>query len=169
MSVFPNRLREQRWFIQVWSEANLACFMQTIFPPSLELRPVLMDAVPIMHRCLLRLGSYPYQNDPEEFLTHDVLRTAIFLVHHVGEEICAGYLDDHKRAIIYQSMARIDQGNIQKKKQALRTNVAILIILKQWFEGQATHLLHVFLLLDQQTSTKQSLRKSFYTLYDWCW
>lgn len=94
--------------------------MQTIFPPNLELRPVLMGAVPIMHRCLLRLGSYPYQNDPEEFLTHDVLRTAIFLVYHAWEEIRAGYLDDHTRAIIYQSMARIDQEKIQKKKQALR-------------------------------------------------
>lgn len=80
-----------------------------------------MDAVPIMHRCLLCLGSYPYQNDPEEFLTHDVLRTAILLVYHAWEEIRSGYLDDRTRAIIYHSMARINQEEIQKEKQASRS------------------------------------------------
>ena len=93
--------------------------MQSIFPPNPELRLVLMDAIPIMHRCLLRLGSYPYQNDPEEFLTHDVLRTAVILVYHASEEIRSAYLDAGTRAVVlYQSMARLDRGKTQKRKRS---------------------------------------------------
>lgn len=86
--------------------------MQSVLPQNPELMPVLMDAIPIMHRCLLRLGSYPYQNDPEDFLTHDVLRTAIIFVAHSFYKLFADFT-----AILYQCMARLDREKIWKKER----------------------------------------------------
>lgn len=64
-----------------------------------------------MHRCLLRLGSYPYQNDPEEFLTNDVLRTAIMFVAHLF------HIFHSDIGVLYQCMASLDQDKIRKKER----------------------------------------------------
>lgn len=61
-----------------WSESNLADFIQSTFPP--ELTPILNDAIPVLHRFVRRLGSFPYQNDPEELLTYNVLQMAVILL-----------------------------------------------------------------------------------------
>lgn len=65
-------------FNLVWSESDLTNFLQSTFPP--ELAPVFLDAIPILHRFLLRLGSFPYQNDPDRLLTLNVLRMAVILL-----------------------------------------------------------------------------------------
>ena len=61
-----------------WSESNLADFIQSTFPP--ELTPILNDAIPVLHRFVRRLGSFPYQNYPEELLTYNVLQMAVILL-----------------------------------------------------------------------------------------
>ncbi|EPS31690.1 hypothetical protein PDE_06647 [Penicillium oxalicum 114-2] len=52
--------------------------MASTFPH--ELSTCVTDAAPILHRSLLRLGSYPYQNDPVNLLTLEVLRTAVIIL-----------------------------------------------------------------------------------------
>lgn len=56
-----------------------------------------------MHRLLLRMGSFPYQNDPEEFLTLEVLRTACILLKRDS-----GDLDCNLGVIVFQSLAGFD-------------------------------------------------------------
>ncbi|KAI9930696.1 hypothetical protein MW887_011451 [Aspergillus wentii] len=65
-------------FCTFWSESNLTDFLQSTFPQ--EIAPILLDAIPVLHRFLLRLGSFPYQNDPDKLLTLDVLRMAVILM-----------------------------------------------------------------------------------------
>lgn len=55
-------------------------FMQTIL--SSELKPVISDAIPILHRLLLRMGSFPYQNDPMSFLNFEILRIACAYINN---------------------------------------------------------------------------------------
>lgn len=84
----------------------------------LELTPLLMDAIPILHRCLLRLGSFPYYNDPEKLLTHDILQTAVIWV---------GFLFDHanhdapfvgrEKLIAFQVLAKLDSEKVRKEEQ----------------------------------------------------
>lgn len=47
---------------------------------SLQLNPVIADAIPTMHRLLLRMESFHYQNDPKEFLTLEIQHTACILL-----------------------------------------------------------------------------------------
>lgn len=75
-----------------------------------------MDAVPIMHRCLLRLGFYPYQNDPEEFLTDDVLHVTVIHVYRLaGRIICSS---PSSAQPVYQSMARLDREKTRKRERS---------------------------------------------------
>lgn len=75
-------------------------FLQSSLPA--EIAPFLADAIPILHRTLLRMGSFPYQNDPEKLLVSDVLRTAIILFRKEPEGL---YKDHFLLVIIFQSMA----------------------------------------------------------------
>lgn len=76
-------------------------FLQSSLPT--EIAPFLADAIPILHRTLLRMGSFPYQNDPEKLLVSDVLRTAIILFSREPESL---YEDHFLLVIMFQSMAR---------------------------------------------------------------
>lgn len=81
--------------------------MQGIFPS--ELTPILTDAIPIMHRCLLRLGSYPYQNDPEKLLTHDVLRTAFNEIYCLyGRTDYGDPFPNRTKMVAFQCLASLD-------------------------------------------------------------
>lgn len=79
--------------------------MQSTFP--LELAAILLEAVPIIHRSLLRLGSFPYQNDPEELLTQRVLRTALILVSEFVGDVDSAYLSSDEGRICFQSMTSL--------------------------------------------------------------
>jgi hypothetical protein len=52
--------------------------MTSTFPSELAL--CVAEAAPILHRCLLRLGSFPYHNDPHSTLSLDVLRTGMIIL-----------------------------------------------------------------------------------------
>lgn len=52
--------------------------MTSTFP--LELASCVAEAAPIVHRCLLRLGSFPYHNDLHRTLSLDVLRTGMIIL-----------------------------------------------------------------------------------------
>lgn len=96
----------------VWSEKSLANFLQSTFP--LELAAVLLEAVPIIHRSLLRLGSFPYQNDPEELLTQGVLRTAVILVSNFVGDVDSAYFSSYEGRICFQSMASMASESISR-------------------------------------------------------
>lgn len=100
----------------VWSEPNLADFLQSTFPP--ELAPALLDAIPILHRFLLRLGSFPYQNDPDKLLTLNVLRMAVILLlkndayrwstDQEGRVSNSDPWFDKFRVVVFQSMTSLE-------------------------------------------------------------
>lgn len=77
-----------------------------------------MDAIPIIHRCLLRLGSFPYQNDPEKLLTHDVLRTGI-----IWASTLSGHSDyddpfpEREKRFAFQSLASLNPGKLRNEEQ----------------------------------------------------
>ena len=79
--------------------------MQSTFP--LELAAILLEAVPLIHRSLLRLGSFPYQNDPEELLTLRVLRTAVILVSGFVGDVDSAYFSSEEGRVCFQSMASL--------------------------------------------------------------
>lgn len=81
--------------------------MQSTFP--LELAAILLEAAPIIHRSLLRLGSFPYQNDPEELLTQRVLCTAVILFPRV-----LGDVDSDQGRICFQSMASMASESVSR-------------------------------------------------------
>ena len=82
--------------------------MQCSLPP--DITPFLVDAVPILHRTLLRMGSFPYQNDPEKLLVLGVLRTACILFNKEPENLAGGH---PLLVIIFQSMAGLDLDKAQ--------------------------------------------------------
>jgi hypothetical protein len=72
--------------------------MISIFPP--ELAECVREAASILHRCLLRLGSFPYHNDPHRIMSQDVLRTGMIILLRLN----GGRLlkqDDGKASLIY--------------------------------------------------------------------
>ncbi|KAF4250105.1 hypothetical protein CNMCM8980_001964 [Aspergillus fumigatiaffinis] len=80
------------------SEKYLQEFMISTFPP--ELAACVREAAPILHRCLLRLGSFPYHNDPHRIMSQDVLRTGmIILLRLNGGKLLEQ--DDGKASLIY--------------------------------------------------------------------
>ena len=83
-------------------------FLQISLPA--EVVPFLADAIPILHRTLLRMGSFPYQNDPEKLLVLDVLRTACILFKNEPEDLGGNHF---LLVIIFQSMAGLDPDRAQ--------------------------------------------------------
>jgi hypothetical protein len=89
--------------------------MISTFPPALA--SCVAEATPIVHRCLLRLGSFPYHNDPHRTLSLDVLRTAMIillgldgrkLLDRDNDEASLVYpdrLSKEQRILLFQSMA----------------------------------------------------------------
>ena len=69
--------------------------------------------VPIIHRTLLRLGSFPYQNDPEELLTQSVLCTAVILLSRFHGDIGGAYFFSDEARICFQSMAMREEPDDQ--------------------------------------------------------
>lgn len=63
-----------------------------------------------MHRTLLCMGSFPYQNDPEKLLILGVLRTACILFNHEPVNLAEGH---PFLVIIFQSMAGLDPDKAQ--------------------------------------------------------
>ncbi|GFF52449.1 hypothetical protein IFM61606_06428 [Aspergillus udagawae] len=81
-----------------WTVSDLQEFMVSTFPP--ELAACVREAAPILHRCLLRLGSFPYHNDPRRIMSRNVLRTGIIILLRLN----GGKLleqDDGKVSLIY--------------------------------------------------------------------
>lgn len=89
--------------------------MTSTFAPALV--SFVAEAAPIVHRCLLRLGSFPYHNDPHDTLSLDVLRTAMIillgldgkkLLDQDSDEASLVYpdrLSKEQRMLLFQSMA----------------------------------------------------------------
>lgn len=102
--------------VPVWSEKSLANFLQSTFP--LELAAILMEAVPIIHRSLLRLGSFPYQNDPEELLNQRVLRTAVILLSRFLADVDSAYFSNNEGRICFQSMASLASGEVVRDQSS---------------------------------------------------
>ena len=96
--------------------------MQCSLPP--DITPFLADAIPILHRVFLRMGSFPYQNDPEKLLVLGVLRTACILFSHQPENLAEGY---PFLVIIFQSMKGLDpdkaQDNTNPKEMRTMTTI----------------------------------------------
>lgn len=88
--------------------------MQSTFP--LELAAILMETVPIIHRSLLRLGSFPYQNDPEELLIQRVLRTAVILLSNFLRDVDSAYFSNNDGRICFQSMASLASWKVARDK-----------------------------------------------------
>lgn len=62
-----------------WSESDLAAFLATTIPE--ELRSDLTAAAPLLHRCLRRLGSFPFHiSDPSPVLDCETLSVGIVLL-----------------------------------------------------------------------------------------
>ncbi|OJJ85244.1 uncharacterized protein ASPGLDRAFT_57413 [Aspergillus glaucus CBS 516.65] len=103
-----------------WSESNLANFIQSTFPA--ELTPILLNAIPVLHQFLLRLGSFPYQNDPDRHLTLDVLKMAItLLLEHDSEQWMVHGEDQASfRVVAFQSMASWDPSAMKPEEQRQR-------------------------------------------------
>ena len=67
-----------------WSESDLTSFLALSFP---EPSKYLLDEVgPTLHRLVLRVGSYPYHQDPAKELDLGTLRTAIVILLRKEEE-----------------------------------------------------------------------------------
>lgn len=100
--------------------------MTSTFPP--ELASCVAEAAPILHRCLLRLGSFPYHNDPHPTLSLDVLRTGMIillgldrgkLLDHDNDDASLVYpdrLSTEKRILLFQSMTE-PQGTFGKSSR----------------------------------------------------
>ena len=80
---------------------------------------MLLDAVPIIYRFLLRLGSFPYQNDPEELLTQSVLCAAVILLSRFVRDVDNAYFSTDERRICFQCMTSMASESISQD-QSLR-------------------------------------------------
>ncbi|RDL41735.1 uncharacterized protein BP5553_01714 [Venustampulla echinocandica] len=63
---------------EYWNTASLVEFISPTLPA--DLRYIITDAAPILHRMVSRLGSYPYQTRTTGTLTLDVLRSAVIII-----------------------------------------------------------------------------------------
>lgn len=61
-----------------WNESDLVEFVGVTLPD--ELKPALKAAGPLIHRCMMRIGSFPYQNQPISTLTTDVALVAVIVL-----------------------------------------------------------------------------------------
>ncbi|TLD25400.1 hypothetical protein PspLS_05687 [Pyricularia sp. CBS 133598] len=69
----------------VWDASNLSAYLRTVVPEPLW--PEVETITPILHRCLIRLGKFPYHNvDPgEEQLTYDHVAVILAMTLQGGE------------------------------------------------------------------------------------
>ncbi|KAH8842813.1 hypothetical protein MCOR27_009372 [Pyricularia oryzae] len=80
--------RDQQWLLNIsaefnptpsaageWDESSLSRFLRTLVPEPLW--PDLENSIPLLHRSLARLGSFPYHNAPPRPLTVDTALVAI--------------------------------------------------------------------------------------------
>lgn len=58
-----------------WTENDFASFILASVPE--EVASEVKDAVPILYRWFLRAGCYPYHNQPEQYISLDILRVAV--------------------------------------------------------------------------------------------
>lgn len=70
-----------------------------------ELDTILMEAIPIIHRFLRRIGSYPFQNDPGKLLTPRILSAGIFRSFDFCEFDDRNITYDSQNRLYFQSMA----------------------------------------------------------------
>ena len=75
---------------------------------------MLLDAVPSIYRFLLRLGSFPYQNDPEELPTQSVLCTAVILLSRFVGDVDNAYFSTDEGRICFQCMASMASESISR-------------------------------------------------------
>ncbi|KAI1842465.1 hypothetical protein JX266_011360 [Neoarthrinium moseri] len=115
-----------------WTESNLADFLAITLPDHLQADLQIMR--PLMHRCMLRLSSFPYLNRPRSPLGNDSMRMAlsILLQRHeqVGRPIGitnreTGSLEKQAhglRSLLFQSMRSTQMSSgIDAKKGEKRT------------------------------------------------
>lgn len=105
-------------------------FLAITFPS--ELQADLQTARPLLYRCLLRLGSFPYLNRPAPALTTDVMRIALAILirrhQQLGRPIgCTGRIIDSEdmqaygmRSLLFQNM-RAGVEPVAKRQNAHRT------------------------------------------------
>ena len=98
-----------------WSESDLTSFLSLSFPePSTQL---VREAGPTLYRLLLRVGSYPYHQDPSKKLDLSTLRTATVIllrndeyrVRYIGgdeeKNECAARLRARYLRLLFQALA----------------------------------------------------------------
>ncbi|KAH1455488.1 hypothetical protein KXX13_000895 [Aspergillus fumigatus] len=111
-----------------WTVSDLQEFMISTFPP--ELASCVREAAPILHRCLVRLGSFPYHNDPQRTLLQDVLRTGMIILLRLNggklleqddgkaSLIYPDRLNAAQRTLLFQSMADMQAANTNTPRNA---------------------------------------------------
>ncbi|KAL7622874.1 hypothetical protein AAE478_006553 [Parahypoxylon ruwenzoriense] len=131
--------REQDWFQSlfskfasasdtdgpVWHESDLVEFIGITLPS--ELKPTLAAAGPLLFRCMLRLGSFPYQNQPASKLTVDIARVAVIILlrrhernaRPIGGTQSLDYDEEQQRAkwlrrLLFQCMATKGTANMEE-------------------------------------------------------
>ena len=98
-----------------WTLNNFTDFLHTTFPNDFEL---LIDKVaPVMYQVVISLGSFPYHNDPVQYLTLNILRAAAaaFIrddddwvrlnVDFIDEDVHQSQLDAKYRRRLFQSLS----------------------------------------------------------------
>ena len=88
-----------------WSESDLTSFLSLSFPePSTQL---LREAGPTLYRLLLRVGSYPYHQDPSKKLDLSTLRTAtVILLRNDEYRLWFSYGDEEENECAARLQAR---------------------------------------------------------------
>ncbi|XXH04114.1 hypothetical protein Hte_010526 [Hypoxylon texense] len=99
-----------------WTESDLVEFLGATLPD--ELKPALKAAGPLIYRCMVRIGSFPYQNQPVSTLTADVTTVATIVLLRRHESSASAISDvgtgddggevrwaEWLRRILFQSMA----------------------------------------------------------------
>lgn len=99
-------------------------FLCLTFPDDLE--PVLGAASPILYRCIIACGSFPWQNEPMDKLTSPVIQAAVVFLTCRGKAIRFEYGGDNDespniRLVLFQSIATVDRPLPTYRNQALRT------------------------------------------------
>ncbi|KAI0179454.1 hypothetical protein GGR52DRAFT_536278 [Hypoxylon sp. FL1284] len=102
-----------------WNESDLVKFLGVSLPD--ELKPALEAAGPLLYRCMIRVGSFPYQTQPVSALTADVAMVAVTVLLRRHESDAStisgiGSGDEEEevrraewlRRILFQSMATRD-------------------------------------------------------------
>ncbi|KAI1763256.1 hypothetical protein GGR53DRAFT_498223 [Hypoxylon sp. FL1150] len=98
-----------------WNESDLVEVLGTTLPN--ELKPTLNAAGPLIYRSMIRIGSFPYQNQPDSALTADVALVAVIILLRRHESSASAISDigngdeneevrwaDWLRRILFQSM-----------------------------------------------------------------